>query len=211
MSCCQCAGIEKEFNDKYVNKAVKGYYKKGSAKNTKMLISMLKETGVKGETLLDIGGGVGAIQIELFKEGLKNALAVDASPAFLNAAKKESKSQGFEDLIKYYQGNFVDLAKDLENTSIVTLDKVICCYDDMEALVKLSAKNAQLYGLIFPRDTWWVKTAFAFSNFFLWISRSPFRIFIHNSEKVNSLINEVGLKKKKHSYTGMWQVILYTH
>ena len=36
-------------------------------------------------------------------------------------------------------------------TDILTLDRVICCYPDMQKLVGLSAKRARkLYGLIYP-------------------------------------------------------------
>ncbi len=212
MSCCQCQGIEKEFNDKYVTKAFKAYNKNGPSKTTKILIKLLKENGVKGETLLDIGGGIGAIQLELFKEGLTGSFMVDASAPFLNTARKESKLQGFEERVKYYQGDFVELAKEIEKTSIVTLDKVLCCYDNLQALVKLSARKAkQLYGVIYPRDTWWVKASFSFFNFFLWLSRNPFRVFIHSSDKVNKLVHAEGLKKKNYYKTFMWQVVLYTH
>jgi magnesium-protoporphyrin O-methyltransferase len=37
----------------------------------------------------------------------------------------------------------VDLAGQLEPAGVVTLDRVICCYDDMQQLVSLSAARVE--------------------------------------------------------------------
>lgn len=211
MSCCQCQGIEKEFNNKYATKNFKSYNKKGPFKLTKKLISAIEEIGVKGKTLLDIGAGVGAIQLELFKSGLKQSTDVDASSAFLDKAKQLAEINGLEKSIEFLHGDFSDLEDKIKEADIVTLDKVICCYDDMESLVKLSAAKAKsLYGVIYPRDNWLAKLSFSFSNIYLWITRSPMRVFVHNNVTVNSIITESGLKLKEHFTGYIWQVSLYS-
>ena len=81
MTCSQCQGIEQEFNRKHALEQLKKYRKKGVADTTRQLIAALMEDGVDGMTLLDIGGGVGAIQYALLKAGVSQAVDVDASPA----------------------------------------------------------------------------------------------------------------------------------
>ena len=45
------------------------------------------------------------------------------------------------------------MSDEIEAADVVTLDRVICCYPDMEALVGRSAERAlRLYGLVHPRD-----------------------------------------------------------
>lgn len=83
MTCRQCQGIESFFDQKEANKELKGYRKKGPAKTTQMLIDALRAAGVQGSTLLDIGGGVGAIQYELLKAGASGAVSVEASTAYI--------------------------------------------------------------------------------------------------------------------------------
>jgi magnesium-protoporphyrin O-methyltransferase len=61
MDCCQCEGIETLFNEKEAKHKLKVYRKDGPAKTTRMLVEALRVEGVQGLTLLDIGGGVGAI------------------------------------------------------------------------------------------------------------------------------------------------------
>ena len=70
MSCCQCQGIETQFDRKSVAKDLEHYRKKGPNKTTNMLIEALKAEGIEEMVLLDIGGGVGAIQHELLKPAL---------------------------------------------------------------------------------------------------------------------------------------------
>ncbi|MBE3039503.1 MAG: class I SAM-dependent methyltransferase, partial [Chloroflexi bacterium] len=79
-------------------------------KTTRVLIDALKAKGIQGLSLLDIGGGVGAIQHELLDAGVQNATDVDASQAYLNAAKEEAQRRGLTERVNFQHGNFVDIA-----------------------------------------------------------------------------------------------------
>jgi magnesium-protoporphyrin O-methyltransferase len=103
----------------------------------------------------------------------------------------------------------VDLATNIDPADIVTLDRVICCYDDMEKLVSLSAGRARkIYGLVYPRDTWWVKIGLAVENF-SHARRSPYR-FVHPTQSVEALVNSNGLKRASYRKMFVWQVVVYT-
>ena len=154
MDCGQCRGIEKVFDQKEAKKDLKRYRKKGPSDTTRMLVEAIKEEGVQQGTVLDIGGGVGAIQYELLDAGASGAVSVDASTAYVEAAKAEAQRRGHGDRISHIHGNFVEVAPDIEPADIVTLDKVICCYDDVEGLVDLSSQRAaRLYGVVLPVTT----------------------------------------------------------
>ena len=136
MDCCQCQGIETTFNKKYALKDLNKYREKGPSKTTNSLINFLKTEGVEGKSLLDIGGGVGTIQHELLKLGVTRVINVEASTAYHEVAKEEAEQQGQIDKIQFHKGNFIDLAENIPPVDIVTLDRVICCYPDMEKLVE---------------------------------------------------------------------------
>jgi len=210
MNCSQCQGIETYFNRKCVLKDLEQYRKEGPAKTTRILIDALKAEGIRGMTLLDIGGGVGAIQHELLKAGASKATNVEASKAYIEAGKEEAERQGYADRVSYHYGNFVDLAQDIPQADIVTLDRVICCYHDMQALVGLSSVLARrFYGVVYPRDTWWVKIEYAFSNFVYWIRRSSFRVFVHPTKAVDTVVRGSGLERRFYRENGEWQVAVY--
>jgi magnesium-protoporphyrin O-methyltransferase len=175
-----------------------------------MLTEAIKESSVDGLCLLDIGGGVGAIQHELLGAGVDHATNVEASPAYLAAARNEAQRRGIVDRVSFHHGNFVDLAAKLDPADIVTLDRVICCFPDMEKLVGLSAEKARkLYGLVYPRDAWWVKLGLSLQNLFFRLIRSPFRTFAHPTRQVEAILGSHGLRRHFYRRTLVWQVAIY--
>ncbi len=211
MCCPQCEGIEQTFNEQAADEDLRLYRAEGLDETTEWLVDAIKERGVEGMSLLDIGGGVGMIQHELLKSGAAKATHVDASSAYIEAAQREAKRRKLREKIEWRHGNFVDLAPDLDSADIVTLDKVICCYDDMPGLVKASAKLAKkYYGLVYPRDAIWFRAAAKFMNFFQWLFRNPYRMFVHPSAEVERLLKRAGLKPAFHKQDWLWQVALYT-
>jgi magnesium-protoporphyrin O-methyltransferase len=211
MKCCsQCEGIEQLFNESTARSELDDYRKNGPAKSTRLLIDTLKAIGVQDATLIDIGGGVGAIQHELLSSGMRSAVNVDASTAYSHAARKEAERLGQADRVAYYHGDFVALAPQIDAADVVTLDRVICCYPDMEALVGLSSARAKrFYGVVFPRDAWWMKLGHPVMNGLFWIQRNPFRFFVHPTQAVEAVVNANGLKRAFHKNSGVWQVIVY--
>jgi magnesium-protoporphyrin O-methyltransferase len=210
MNCPQCQGIEELFSQKYVDKELTRYRRRGPDKTTRMLTEAIKEAGIDGLSLLDIGGGVGAVQFELLNVGASNAVGVDASTAYLAAAREEAHQRGFAERVSYHHGDFVEVAEDIQPADIVTLDRVICCYPDMEKLVSLSAERARkLYGLVYPRDVWWVKLALVAENLIERLRRSHFRAYVHPTRAVEALVNSSGLKRRSYRQTLVWQVVVY--
>ncbi len=209
MSCCQ--GIEEVFSPEYVAGELKRYRARGASRTTRFLIEGIRSFGVQGFRLLDIGGGLGTIQHALLASGASTAVQVDASSAYLEASRQESQRLGLASRIDYLHGNFVDLAKDAEPAEIVTLDRVICCYGDMHKLLELSASHAKkILGLVYPRNTWWIKLGLRFQNAYLQLRRSPFRTYMHSSREVENIINATGFRRMYYRETWIWQVAIFS-
>jgi 2-polyprenyl-3-methyl-5-hydroxy-6-metoxy-1,4-benzoquinol methylase len=211
MTCSHCRGVEKIFDQGTAERDLKAYRAHGPDTTTRLLIAALKAAGIVDRTLLDIGGGVGAVQHELLKDGVRSAIAIDASSAYLHAARQEAERQGHANRIVYHQGDFVALAPELPQADIVTLEKVICCYPNMRALVGLSSAHAgKLYGIVFPRDTWWMRLGGRLFNLFLQLQRNAFRIFVHPTAAIEAVVRANGLERRYYRKTLFWQVIVYT-
>jgi hypothetical protein len=210
MDCCQCRGTESQFDRGEAERKLRAYRRGGPVLSTRILLDALVAEGVAGMTLLDIGGGVGAIQHELLKAGAARATDVDASNAYLDAARAETARQGHADRATFHHGDFVALADEIAPADIVTLDRVICCYHDMPALVgRSSAKVTRLYGLVYPRDTWWVRAGLKAENAMHWLQRTPFRVFAHRSAEVDAVVRRNGLERRFKRNAGPWQVVVY--
>lgn len=211
VTCQHCCSLESLFDRKTAINELKQYRQKGPAKTTQILLNFIKAQGVESCSLLDIGGGIGAIQHELLTAGASEATAVDASSAYLEAAKEEAQRQGHAGRTHYHYGNFVDLAPHIEPADIVTLDRVICCYPDMPRLVELSARKARkIYGLVYPRDSWWVKLGLAIVNFGSRLFRKPYRFFVHPTPAVDNILRQQGLKQIFHRRSFLWQMAIYS-
>lgn len=210
MTSCQCQGIERCFNPRLVTQELTRYRRKGASKSTRRLIAALEAQGVTGMTLLDIGGGVGAIPHALLRDGVNTATAVDASTAYLTAARDEAQRRGLSERIQFEHGNFVDLAPGVPPADIVTLDRVLCCYDDMSALVDRSAARAShLYGLVYPRVMWWMRPINGLYTRIANLMRFQMRFFLHSPTAVDAIVRGHGFERRFYDTVGLWQVIVY--
>ncbi len=212
MDCCQ--PMTNIFDQRRVRREMARFRRSGPDHTTRELVRAIHDTlgeaGLAGASVLDIGGGVGAIQLELLGMGAGTATSVDASPAYVEAATEESARRGFADRITHRAANFVEVAPDVAPADIVTLERVICCYRDMPQLVGASAARAQrVYGLVYPRATWWVLAARQVLNAVLWASRSAFRFYVHAPAAVEAVVHQNGLARAFARNVGMWQVVVY--
>jgi 2-polyprenyl-3-methyl-5-hydroxy-6-metoxy-1,4-benzoquinol methylase len=210
MSKCQCQGIESTFDQRLAEAQLRREHARGPQKTTRLLVEALREHGVEGKTLLDIGGGIGAVQHMLLEAGIASLTGVDASSAYTETATEEARLRGFAHRARFHHGDFVERAGEIGHADIVTLDRVICCYDDMNALVTASARKARdSYGMVFPRSAWWTRLGVHLLNFSLWIRGNPFRIFAHRTEDVEFILRRHGLSRIYRRTSGMWQVAVY--
>jgi len=211
MGTCCCQGVDEMFGERTARYDLRRYRKRGPSKPTRVLLDALRREGVERASVLDVGGGVGVIQQELLDAGVDRVTSVEASAAYLRAAKEEAARRGTADRIRYHAGDFVAVADRIEPADVVTLDRVICCYPDMEALVSRSADHAQrLYGVVYPRDAWWIRLGFSAVNLSMRLRRRAFRAHIHRTSAVDAVARDRGLTPKLQRRVGpVWQVAVY--
>jgi SAM-dependent methyltransferase len=205
---CGCAA--NEFGERDARNDLKKLRKSGPATTTRWLIDALSVGGVEGWSVLDIGAGVGAVHLELLAAGAAEALDIDASPAYVAAARSEAARRGSSDRVRHEVGDFVAMAADIEPADVVALDRVVCCYRDMAALVTLSAERARRrYGLVYPRDSWWIRTGARVMNAVAGLFRSRIRFYAHRTADVDGLVRAAGLEPRFRRTTTFWQVAVY--
>lgn len=210
MECCQCQAIEERFDRQKAAARLREYQTGGLKRESQLLVDALAAQGIGGRSLLDVGGGMGALAIELIKLGMARATINEASTAYLEAAAAEVERQGLADRMTLVHGDVVAMGKTLPPADVVTLDKVVCCYDDMPGLIKATASRAgALYGLVYPRDNWLVRAGFGFENLSCRLKGSDFRVFVYPTREVDGLIRQHGLQVRAHRTRGQWQVVVY--
>lgn len=208
-SCCH-TDYDALFDDRMARRNLADYLRKGTEPMTRRLIDAIVGAGVQGATLLDIGGGIGAIQLELLAAGVSTAVDVDASRAYIATARAEAERRGLADRVTYRYGDFTELAPDIAAADLVTLDRVVCCYADMPRLVGTSIGHARrLYGLIYPIDRWWIRAGAAVGNLGLRLFRQSFRFHVHGTAAVDVIIRRGGFTPVVSRRGLLWQMALY--
>ncbi|RMF54261.1 MAG: class I SAM-dependent methyltransferase, partial [Bacteroidetes bacterium] len=113
MSCTQCRGVASFFDHRIAQRELKRYRRRGPSRTTQWLLEALRQEAPGARTLLDIGGGVGAIQHALVGNGYEAGISVDASPAYLEIARREAEARGYAHRMTYHLGDFTTLAPTL--------------------------------------------------------------------------------------------------
>ena len=211
MNCCRPPSAWDEmFDAKQARHDLKRYRKAGAEPTTRALINLMRERGVNDATLLDVGGGVGAIHHELLDAGARSAVHADASASYIGVAREEAERRGHGDRVEFVYGDFVAQSGSIPAADVVTLDRVICCYPDMPALVHASASRARkYYGASFPRERWFLRAGFRVINWFMALRRRTFRIHMHSHAEIDAALKREGLKQQSAARTFVWQVVVY--
>jgi 2-polyprenyl-3-methyl-5-hydroxy-6-metoxy-1,4-benzoquinol methylase len=203
------------FDARRARKELRAYSKRGARGATRRLLDgvrgSVREAGTAAFTHLDIGGGVGVLQHELARDGAVHLTAVDASRPYLEFLRQAAAERGYETRQTRIEGDFTEVADSVEPATVVTLDKVICCYPDMVTLVRTSARKATaFYGIVIPRDAAWVRASLGLANWFLRrVLRWQFRAFAHSHRAIDRLCAEEGLSLDRDDRGLLWCVRLY--
>jgi len=206
---CDC-GRPNVFTSRQAEIDLKRYREKGPEPSTRALIDAILRDGVEGETLLDIGAGIGAIQLDLLAAGLAHAESVDATEAYIATARDEAERRGFGDRVAGRVGDFVAVADDVAPADIVTLDKVLCCYLDMHGLLGRAAARAnRVVGLVYPRETWWNRLASRGFAAWGWLTRDSTRWYIHRVADIDAVLRRAGFVRQEVKRELIWLVAIY--
>jgi hypothetical protein len=199
------------FDPRFAKRMAARYRKRGLDKTSRRMVELLSQAGVQDATVLEIGGGVGEIQLELLRGGAASATNLELSPAYDAEAARLLAEAGLADRV---HRRLVDIAADptaVEPADIVVLHRVVCCYPDYEKLLGAAADRARQQ-LVFsypPRNP--ISRAFvAGQNLAFRLAGRDFRTFVHPPAAMLAVLAEHGYRPIA-AYRGpVWQVAAAT-
>jgi SAM-dependent methyltransferase len=210
MGTCCARRYERLFGARTARRDARRYRKRGLDDTAQRLVDELAAHGVDGATVLEVGGGVGTVDLELLERGAERAVVVEISHGYDDEALALAREAGVEDRIERRHGDFAEDEAALEPADVVVMHRVVCCYPDPERLVGAAARHAQrLLALSFPRDTWWLRLGIRFAN--LWL-RLTGRIesFVHAPALVVGVAERSGMRTLVHERSGrIWRVAVF--
>lgn len=207
-NCCRMT--DKTFSEDDARAGLRRYRRRGPAGQTRLLLQAVRSRGLRGATLLDIGGGIGVIHHELLDDAASQATHVDASSAYLRAAEDEAGRRGHSGRVHFVHADFTDVASDLPQADIVTLDRVVCCYPDFRALLSAAAgRSTRVLAMTYPRETWYMRAVIRLMDFMQSLRRDPFRVFVHPVAQMDAVLGASGMRRVSLKRMFVWEVALY--
>jgi len=158
------------------------------------MVGFLEQRGIEGATVLEVGGGVGEIQVELLKRGAARAVNLELSSAYEAEADALLRAAGLEGRA---ERRLHDIAVDpdgVEPADVVVLHRVVCCYPDYQRLLAAAAGHARrLLVFSYPPYHPGVRLLLAAQNLVFRLLRKQFRTFAHPPAGMLAVLQERGL------------------
>jgi 2-polyprenyl-3-methyl-5-hydroxy-6-metoxy-1,4-benzoquinol methylase len=206
--CCTPKGYRRIFSERSARAEAKRYQRRGLDATSRRIADLIKEQGVDGRTLLEVGGGIGAIEIELLKAGFARAVNVELTPTYEESARELLQEAGLADRVERKLMDFAAADASIEAADVVVMNRVICCYPDMPKLAGAAAEHARgMLVMSFPNRRWWTRLGVTLSNIGFSVIGMQFRVFLHKPSQILAAVEERGFKTRLNQPGLLWQVV----
>ncbi len=206
-TCCTSRGCDGFFTSRMAKRAAERYRKKGVDKTAKRMVAFLEGHGIEGATVLEIGGGVGEVQVELLKRGAAHTLSLELSPSYDEEAVRLVREAGLEGRA---ERRLHDIAADpgsVEPADVVVLHRVVCCYPDYEQLLTAAAEHAgRLLVFSYPPRNVLSRFLLGAQNLLFRLQRKEFRTFAHPPARMLGVVEERGFFLTYAHRPVVWQI-----
>jgi magnesium-protoporphyrin O-methyltransferase len=207
-SCCRPGDFDKIFDEKKARSKQRDYARKGLTGHGPRIADFVRTKTTPGYTLLEIGGGIGDIQLELLRDGAARAINVELATQYEGVASELIRERDLGDRVERRLGDFVREAETIPSADVVIMNRVVCCYPDAEALVGSAADHARRYLVMtFPVDRWWIRVGFAVGNVLFKLRSGTFQAYVHPTHAVIATAQRHGLRTAEHRPGFIWQFI----
>lgn len=206
--CCNRDAYDETFGDRFARRVARRYRKHGLDRTRTRVVDFLSAHGLEGATVLEIGGGVGEVHLELLRRGARVATNLEISTSYEEEAARFLAGSGFEGRVTR---RFLDIATapdEVEPADVVVLHRVVCCYPDYERLLAAAASHAR-HLLVFshPPRTLVTRLSFGFDNLLRRLRHNDFRAFVHPPEAMVAVVEAQGMAVRYRHRGLAWTVM----
>jgi methyltransferase family protein len=206
MSCCNPSGYDSVFGTKFAERDARRFRRKGLPASARWLRDRLAAGGVEGRTVLEIGGGVGGLQIELLDAGATRSTNVELVDSYETPAESLLAERGLSDRVERRVGDFAQNDEGVPPADIVVMHRVLCCYPDADRLVTAACSHARdRIAITIPRRTWWTRAAMWAANAWMWLRRIAFRAYVHRPNDIERAARSHGFHVDQSARGVFWE------
>lgn len=204
------------FDDWAAGNAKRARRKEITAGVTRDLVEALGRSRLTGRTVLDLGCGTGDLALATLVRGATRTTGVDLGSGAIDNARALARERMVQDRSTFQVG---DAAKmHLEEHDVVVLNRVLCCYPEVDALLDNSLQAARhVFAFTAPPSSGIagtfarVETRLANMMFRLRDRKfRGFRVYVHDLGAVDRRVRQAGFRPTVEGRRRLvWQLAIY--
>jgi hypothetical protein len=207
--CCNPSGYERLFDSRAARNNLRHYDKHGLNKMARRMVEYLKGRGLDGHRIIEVGGGIGAVQVELLKAGAVNAINVELSDGYEEVAAQLVSREGLDGRVERRIGDFTEIARGMEADDVI-MNRVICCYPHMERLMNAAlSASRQFVAATFPRDRMMFHVYVGLEDLYNRMRGVDFRAYIHPPQDILETATRAGYEVAFNECDFMWHGVVF--
>ena len=205
--CCPPNRYDAIFDDRFARRAARRYERRGLSSSARRMVAFLEAQGITGATVLEIGGGVGELQVELLRRGAARATNLEVASTYETEAARLLADAGLTGRVERRHLDIVEAPEQVEPADVVVLHRVVCCYDDYARLLAAAGSHARR-ALVFshpPRNAG-SRAYMTVQNAVLRLMGKDYRGFTHPPADMLRVLRDQGLSPAYAHRGPIWQV-----
>jgi SAM-dependent methyltransferase len=211
---CACAAdsrIAQHFDAKVAERLASGQ-DPGLVPVSERLRDALLSLGPADRTLLELGCGRGGLLLALTQAGATSAAGVDLSAASIDAARNRFEQAQLSDRVRLSVGDAARVP--LESHDWVILDRVMCCYPDIERLLANTLPAAKrLYAFTVPSSRGWrgviARLEEWLENAWNSLRGRPCPGYVHDLDLIEERLTAAGFRLRHCDQQRLWRIAIY--
>jgi hypothetical protein len=183
------------FSPRIARRSLERYRRRGLDALETQMVAAAAEGGLDGTRVVEIGGGIGALQAELVEAGAERGEIVELVSSYEPYALELAREKGIEAQVAFRVEDVLEHPDAVEPGDVVVLNRVVCCSRDGVELTGTAARLAtRTLVLSFPRDRLLVRLGLRLMNGGMRVLRRSFRVFVHPRAAIIAAAEAEGLR-----------------
>ena len=175
------------------------------------MLDLLRDAPLRRPSVLELGCGTGGLSVALLEMGAVRVTGIDLSASSIEVARRRAAVAGHAEHASFDVGNAAEAATDPHDW--VLLDRVICCYGDVERLVGRAIDLAgERIALAVPESRGWRGLV----NRPLWLAEYAWdrwfggcRGYVHDLKRIERRLAAAGFVPAASDRVGLWHIGTY--
>jgi hypothetical protein len=168
------------FDPRVARRSLERYREKGLDRIAELMLASAESQGLEDARVLEIGGGIGALQSELLQAGAASGEVVELVSSYEPFARELAEERGIGERSSFRVTDVLERPDAVEAAEIVLLNRVVCCSPEGVRLTGIAARlSRRRLVLSFPRDRFLVRAGVRLANAWFCFRRQSFRVFLH--------------------------------